>query len=116
MQLADTRTFLTHYLPRRVTADTQAIVRGLEPQQDMMRAICRMSRSIDPRRTRKLTTLQSWSVNSNGRIQDLIKSRGFLKRRLGRQATKIADYQAAGREFANERQRQRHALLKTIQE
>ena len=48
MQHADIRTFLRHYLSRRITADTQAIIRGLQPQDALMRAACTMSRSIDP--------------------------------------------------------------------
>lgn len=43
MQHADARTFVKHYLPRRVTADTAAIACGLEPQYELMRAACRMS-------------------------------------------------------------------------
>lgn len=44
------RTYIKHYLPRRVTADTRAIVSGYEPQYDIMRAACRMLRRIDPGR------------------------------------------------------------------
>ncbi|KAF2184210.1 hypothetical protein K469DRAFT_689528 [Zopfia rhizophila CBS 207.26] len=50
MQHADTRTFLRHYLSRRVTADTQAIIHGVAPQDDIMQAACRMSRWINPER------------------------------------------------------------------
>ena len=69
MQHSDTRTFLRHYLARRVTVDTLAIVRGLEPQDDLIHAACRMNRSIDPRRPRKLTPAQASSVNDTAEIR-----------------------------------------------
>jgi hypothetical protein len=36
--------YIKYYLPRRVMADTRAIVSGTEPQHDLMRAACRMLR------------------------------------------------------------------------
>ncbi|KAJ9656079.1 hypothetical protein H2201_008651 [Coniosporium apollinis] len=116
MQHADTRTFLKHYLSRHITADTQAIVRGLKPQHALMRAACRMSRSIDPRRPQDLTMEQSLSVNEHPRIRSLIQQRDRLKRRLKGKATQNPVYKELGREITNERQRQRHALLKDVQE
>jgi hypothetical protein len=68
MRHADSKIFLNYYLSRRITADTQAIVRGIAPQDEMMRAACRMSRWIDPDRPRQLTPEQSASVNQNPRI------------------------------------------------
>jgi hypothetical protein len=50
LQHAKMETYIKHYLPRRVTADTRAIVSGMEPQHDLMRAACRMLRWIDPDR------------------------------------------------------------------
>lgn len=100
-------TFLKHYLPRRITADTQATVRRLEPQQDIMRAVCRTSRSIDPRRPRTLTSYQSCLVNSHPRVRNLVKLRDLLKEQLGGQATQNTEYQAIGRALTNERQRRR---------
>jgi len=47
MQHAKIDTFIKHYLRRKVTADTRAIVSGYEPQRDLMRAACRMTRWID---------------------------------------------------------------------
>jgi hypothetical protein len=63
MQHAKMRTFINHYLSRRVTVDTQAIVCGLDPQYAVMRAACRMSRWIDPDRPQELTKEQSLSVD-----------------------------------------------------
>jgi Protein of unknown function (DUF3435) len=39
MDHADIRTFLKHYLHRRVTVDTAAIVRGLDPQESVETAM-----------------------------------------------------------------------------
>jgi hypothetical protein len=50
MQHADIGTFLKHYLHRRVMADTAAIIRGLDPQESVMRSACNMSRWVDPDR------------------------------------------------------------------
>ena len=50
MQHADIRTFLKHYLHRRVTADTAAIFRGLDPQESVMLSAYNMSRWINPDR------------------------------------------------------------------
>jgi len=114
MQHADARTFLKHYLSRRVDVDTQAIVRGLEPQEKLMKAVCRMSRSIDPRRPQHLTTEQSLSVNENPRIRSLIEVRNRLKLSLKRKTAGSTEYQKLSREITNERQRQRNALLENI--
>src|SRR5438876_575585 len=44
LQHASIDTFIKHYLPRRVTADTRAIVSGYEPQYDLMRVAYQMTR------------------------------------------------------------------------
>ncbi|KAF2193597.1 C2H2 finger domain protein [Zopfia rhizophila CBS 207.26] len=106
MQHSDTRTFLNHYLSRRITADTQAIVRGVAPQDEIMQAACRMSRWIDPERPWKLTTEQSASVNEDPRIQRLLRRQAKLKGKLSRQD----ESQKLGKEIRKEKQRLRHAL------
>lgn len=113
---ADARTFLKHYLSRRVTADLQAVVRGMEPQDDLMRAVCRMSRWIDPRRPWKLTPDQSRSVNDNENIRRWMENRTRLRRRHGRRRSGAA-WEACDRltrRINNERQRLRTALLADI--
>ncbi|KAL9633054.1 MAG: hypothetical protein Q9204_003553 [Flavoplaca sp. TL-2023a] len=112
---ADTRTFLRHYLSRQVTADTLAIVRGLEPQDVVMHAACRMSRSIDPQRLRKLTRAQALSVNEDPDVRSLVQHRAILKDCLGYRATQNEEYCLLGREIAKTRQRKRHALLPEVQ-
>ena len=63
LQHSSIDTSLTHYLDRNINVDVQNIYRGQASQRDLMRFACSMSRSIDPRRPRKLTTAQSKSVN-----------------------------------------------------
>ena len=112
---ANIRTFLKHYLSRRVTVDTQAVVRGILPQDALMRAACTMSRSIDARRPRRLTQEQSASVNDNPTIRSLLAQREQLKGRL-ENGTKHPKYKELSRKLNQERQRQRHALLQEIKE
>ena len=75
-----------------------------------------MSRSIDPRQPRRLTTEQSLSVNDHPTIRSLLKQREQLKCRLKGKATKYLKYKALNGEINRERQRQRHVLLKDVKE
>ncbi|CAG8980240.1 hypothetical protein HYALB_00009822 [Hymenoscyphus albidus] len=115
LQHAKIDTFIKHYLPRRVTADTRAIVSGYEPQHDLMRAACRMTRWIDPDRPQELTLKQSLSVNQDPYICRLIVQREKWKRRFQGTATQQPGYQTLSREIFNSRQRQRVVLLKQVQ-
>jgi hypothetical protein len=115
LQHASIDTFIKHYLPRRVTADTRAIVSGYEPQHDLMRAACRMTRWIDPNRPQELTLAQSQSVNEHPRIRRLVAQREKWKRRFAGTATKQPSYRTLNREIVSERLRQRTALLKQLQ-
>ncbi|PWY96802.1 hypothetical protein BO94DRAFT_571035 [Aspergillus sclerotioniger CBS 115572] len=72
MHYADICTFLCYYLSRRINKNLPAIIRGLNPEDDIMRAACWMSRSIDPNRLQELITVQSSSVNQDPEIADLI--------------------------------------------
>ncbi|KAF4943558.1 hypothetical protein F66182_18733, partial [Fusarium sp. NRRL 66182] len=60
---------------------------------DMMRAACRMSRTIDPNRPIELTAEQSRSVNELPEIQDMIHKRDELTRRLGRPLRGTPEYE-----------------------
>lgn len=75
-----------------------------------------MNRSIDLRRPQELTIEQSFSVNEHPRVRFLIKHRDKLKSRLKGKATPNPIYKDLNRTIINERQRQRHALLKEVQE
>lgn len=112
---ASITTFLRHYLSRRVTVDTQAVVRGIQPQAALMRAACTMGRLIDHRRPQRLTPEQSASVNDDPAVRSLLKRREHLKRTLPN-ATKHPKYKALTSKINQERQRQRHALLQNIKE
>ncbi|KAH7119589.1 C2H2 finger domain protein [Dendryphion nanum] len=111
---ASIRTFEKHYLSRRITVDTQAVVRGIRPQEALMRAACTMSRTIDPRRPQRLTAEESASVNDLPPIRDLLGRRERLKRNLGKGATQHPLYTDINREINREKQRQRHQLLQDI--
>lgn len=116
MQHGDARTFLNHYLHRRVTADTAAIVRGLNPQDSIMRSACSMSRWIDPDRPWGLTADQASSVNENPLIQSLTKHRQKLKNRLKSKASDSLEYCELEKTMRYEKQRLRNDLLADIQE
>lgn len=112
---ASIKTFLKHYLSRRITVDVQAVVRGMQPRDALMRAACTMSRSVDRRRPRQLTAEQSASVNEHPAVRSLIAQRERL-RRARKDAVKHSQYKALGRKINRERQRQRHALLQDVKE
>jgi hypothetical protein len=108
-------TFLKHYLSRRITVDTQAVTRGIKPQDALMRAACTMSRSIDPRRPRRLTPDQSVSVIDHPKVRSLLDKRERLKHKL-RNATKHPKYKDLTRQINQEKQRQRNMLLQDVKE
>jgi len=116
MQHAKIDTFIKHYLRRTVTADTRAIVSGYEPQRDLMRAACRMTRWIDPDRPQELTPEESLSVNQDPVVRRLVAEREKWKRRFQGTATQQPGYRIIGRAIFNTRQRLRAALLKYVQE
>lgn len=117
MHHADTRTFLRYYLSRRINKNLPAIIRGLNLEDDIMRAACRMSRSIDPNRPQELTTAQSSSVNQDPEIVDLVRRRDALSRQMGRPLSnhygteQYTIYKKLNQEIAGARQRARNALL-----
>jgi Protein of unknown function (DUF3435) len=116
MDHADIRTFLKHYLPRRITVDTAAIFRGIDPQESIMRSACTMSRWIDPDRPWELTEKQALSVNDNPAIVSLLEKRSQLKQRLVSRATKHPGYQKIDKMVRSEKQRLRRELLLDVQE
>jgi hypothetical protein len=79
MHHADTRTFLKYYLDRRIDKNLPTIIRGLNPDNDIMHTAYRMSRTIDPNRPQELTTAQASSVNKWPKISALIQRRHALR-------------------------------------
>lgn len=80
-----------------------------------MRAACTMSRSIDPRRPRRLTQEQSASVDDDPFVRVLLDRREKLKRTVPN-ATKHPKYKALASKINKERQYRRHALLRDIKQ
>jgi hypothetical protein len=81
LQHSSIEVFLKHYLDRNITANLARIYRGMEPEKELIRFVCSMSRSIDPRRPWKLTLEQS-SVNDLPSIVKLDKRVKKLSRAL----------------------------------
>ncbi|OJD10026.1 hypothetical protein AJ78_08793 [Emergomyces pasteurianus Ep9510] len=121
-QHSDPCTFLKYYLHRKVDKDVRVIVQGLDSQEHIMHAACRMLRSVNPRRPQELTTAQSRSINRQPHIHELIRKRDLLSRCLGRplkkhkETVKYELHKKIGRELAGARQRARDKLLCNIQE
>ncbi|KAH6704302.1 hypothetical protein BKA61DRAFT_636094 [Leptodontidium sp. MPI-SDFR-AT-0119] len=107
-------TSLKHYL-NDINVDLQGVYRRLDTQKDLMRFACSMSRSIDPRRPRKLTPEQTASVND---LPYILKLRERVNN-LSKAHIESRDYdklQQAIKRLFNEKQRKRRELLKDIKE
>lgn len=121
MHHADTRTFLKFYLSRRISKNLPAIIRGLDPEEDIMRAACRMSRTIDPDRPQELTTEQSCSVKQQPEILDLVRRRDEISRSLERPLSKhkgtpkYDTYRKLNQELVGAKRRAHDTLLSQIQ-
>lgn len=120
MKHADIRTFLKHYLPRRIGTDMQALMRGLEPDSAMMRAVTRMGRWIDTRRPRELTEEQKASVEDNPDLQKAIQKRDSVAKDLddnGKKSRKRLNLlHQLKRNVTNTRNRLLYDLRKRIRE
>ena len=106
--------FLKYYLLKRITVDTQAVVRGLQPQDALMRAASTMSRTIDPRRPRRLTAEQSVSVNDLPTHRPISARPARSTQTQHQECDQTPEVQALNKETNDERQRQRHALLHIV--
>jgi hypothetical protein len=122
MHHADTRTFLKFYLSRRISKNLPAIIRGLDPEDDIMRAACRMSRTIDPNRPQRLTTEQSFSLNHLTVVKKLIRQRDEIVRSFQGPPSKHKGtprheaYRKLNQELAGTKKREYDKLLKEVQE
>ncbi|CEO59611.1 hypothetical protein PMG11_04283 [Penicillium brasilianum] len=122
MHHADTRTFLKYYLDRRIDKNLPAIIRGLNPDDDIMHAACRMSRTIDPDRPQELTTAQASSVNEWPEITALIQRRDAIRQQLNRPLSQhrgspiYESYQKLNQEINSARERARNTLLLQVQQ
>jgi hypothetical protein len=120
MKHANIRTFLKHYLPRRIGTDMQALMRGLEPDSAMMRTVTRMGRWIDTRRPRELTNNQKASVETIPELQDAIRKRDSFARKLKQSDKKrrkgLDRLEKLKRNVTNTRSRLLYELRKRVRE
>ncbi|KAK2739873.1 hypothetical protein FQN57_006449 [Myotisia sp. PD_48] len=70
---ADIRTFTKHYSDRNIIVNTYRLYRRLDIKADSHLKLNSMSRSIDPRRPRRLTVEESRSVDDLPEIREFIK-------------------------------------------
>ncbi|EKG09600.1 hypothetical protein MPH_13345 [Macrophomina phaseolina MS6] len=121
MQHSKSDVFQRHYLPRYISADTQAAYRGMAAQSAVMRAASGMRRSIDPRRPRNLTIKQSASIEKHPKVTVLGEKRDKISQELARakllkvspavlSSLRSARHDAA-LAYRREKRRQRQALL-----
>ncbi|KAJ6112296.1 hypothetical protein N7523_002118 [Penicillium sp. IBT 18751x] len=121
MHHADTRTFLKFYLSRRISKNLPALIRGLDPEEDIMRAACRMSRTIDPSRPQELTPEQSSSVNQLPEIAELKRQRDEISQSLERPLSKnkgklkYETYRKLNQDLAGAKKRAQDKLLAEVQ-
>lgn len=78
MAHASSRTFINHYRPRRHTG-LQEIMCGLNPNEELSRAVTRMSRWIDRRRPRYLNDAERASVEKDPELQSAIRWQAELE-------------------------------------
>lgn len=126
MQHSKSDVFQRHYLPRYISADTQAAYRGLASQSSVIRVACGMRRSIDPRRPRKLTAEQLSQVNKHPSVITLYRERDdidqklALAKRVKASSATLQLLQASKREvtlaYRREKQRQKKVLLEKLKD
>lgn len=120
MKHASIRTFLNHYLPRRIGTDMQALMRGLEPDSAMMRAVTRMGRWVDTRRPRELTDAQKASVEAMPEMQEAICKRDRFALNLKQSGKKsrsgLDRHEQLKRNVTNTRSRLLYDLRKRVRE
>ncbi|BDD63414.1 hypothetical protein MAP00_008306 [Monascus purpureus] len=120
MKHADIRTFLNHYLPRRINTDMQALMRGLKPDSAMMRAVTRMGRWIDRRRPRELTDAQKATVEHDPELQKAIRKWDAFSKKLQRSqkktGRKLDKLDKLKRGVTNTRNRLLYALRQRVRE
>ena len=71
--------FERNYLSRMIRYDVQAAVLRKTPQTELIRAASRMSRWMDPRRPKKLTSQQTEAIKDEQNLRDLYDLRDRLR-------------------------------------
>jgi len=114
------KNYASRYMP-----DTQAAYRGLKPQIALMRAASGMSRTIDPRRPRKLDLAQKAKVDRHPEVRLLRRRLKSLLQSFQSQKRSIAstkgtslynDYRQAYQAHRNSKRRHEKALLVEVKE
>ncbi|KAL8809508.1 MAG: hypothetical protein Q9223_007917, partial [Gallowayella weberi] len=114
------KNYASRYMP-----DTQAAYRGLKPQTALMRAASGMSRTIDPRRPRKLNLAQQAEVDCHPEVRLLHRRLKSLLQIFQKQKRSIAStkgtllyhrYRQAYQAHRNLRRRHEKALLTEVKE
>lgn len=122
MHHADTCTFLKYYLDWRIDKNLPAIIRGLNPDDDIMHAACQISQTIEPDCPQELTTTQSSSVNKWPEISVRIQHCDELCQQLGhllsqhQGSSKYKSYQKLKQELNSAREWARNTLLSQLQQ
>lgn len=80
---ASSRTFIKHYRLRRHTG-LQEVMCGVDPDEELSRAVTRMSRWIDKRRPRILSDAEKASVEKDPELQSAIQWHAELEDRYAR--------------------------------
>ena len=105
--------------------DTQAAYRGLKPQTALMRAASGMSRTIDPRRPRRLNLAQQAEVDRHPEVRLLRRRLKLLRQTFQDQKRSIAsakgtplydNYRQAYQAHRNLRRRHEKVLLTKVKE
>ena len=92
--------------------DTQAAYRGLKPQTALIRAAGKISRTIEPRRPRKLTPAQQAEVDRYPEVRLLQRIRDQKRSVAGGRGTlSYEQYQRAYWAYRNSRRRRKKAFL-----
>ncbi|KAL9582090.1 MAG: hypothetical protein Q9212_003502 [Teloschistes hypoglaucus] len=114
------KNYASRYMP-----DTQAAYRGLKPQTALMRAASGMSRTIDPRRPRKLNLAQQAEVDRHPEVKLLRRRRKSLLQAFRDQKRSIAStkgtllydhYRQVYQAHRNLKRRYEKALLTEVKE
>lgn len=126
MQHSKSEVFQQHYLPRHISADTQAAYRGLPAQSAVMRAASGMSRGVDARRPRKVSAEQLHQIEKHPKVEksrekvDKLKLKVRQVKHEGLSHPHLPALQAAKdeavRAHRNEKRRQKEALLRKSRE
>ena len=118
MKHASPRTFLEHYLPRQVKADTVRIICGLDPDVEMMRAAGRQNRWEDPRRPRYLTEQQRARIEDHPELQQARQQLREIRAQYGKTKEQglLPRIEKREKEVQNTRKRLLRALRHQIRE